>query len=156
MTQLHSNPINAPHDDVDTIVAVMVSGSAAAAAAPFVVGWPLFIGALCTGVIAIGEEYGTNLDSKDEAWKVIRNLFAAAGFIWLALSVSSKLIAALLQTTGIGYAGAVALDVVTSSAIAYAVGRGAQAYFKGERDKDRLGTIFRQSFMHQKQQSAGA
>lgn len=148
VTNAPSNEMS-PDDRADLIIGVMVSGSVAAAAAPVGVSWVLFTTALCTGVVGLGSCYDTTLESA-EAWKVVKQLFVSAGLIWLGLSVGAKIIAAILQLTGLGYIAAVALDSAVSGALAYAVGKSAQAYFKGERDKEALGRAFRNAFAQQR------
>jgi uncharacterized protein (DUF697 family) len=128
-------------DKADRVIAGMIAGAVGAAAAP-VVAWPIFVTGMGVGVVGIGACYGVSL-SKDEAWKLIKQFFTAAGFSYMATLVGGKLLTIFLAATGVGYGGAVALDVVTSSAIAYAVGQSAKAYFKGERRNAELGEIFR-------------
>ncbi|WP_197019718.1 DUF697 domain-containing protein [Brevundimonas sp. EAKA] len=140
-----SSDFSGRDDDADGVVALMVTGAIGAAVVPFPVGWPMFIAALCGGVVKIGAIYDITLD-KDEAWKLVLQLFKAAGLMWLGLTVGSKFIAAILQATGAGYAVGAALDAAVSGALAYAVGKSSQAYFKGERDKAALGRKFREAF----------
>lgn len=125
----------------DAVITTMIATAAGTAAAP-VVAWPVFVTAMGVGVVGIGACYGVTLD-RNEAWKLIKQFFAAAGFTYMATLVGSKLLTVFLAATGIGYGGAVAIDVVTSTAIAYAVGQAAKAYFQGERRNAELGAIFR-------------
>jgi uncharacterized protein (DUF697 family) len=141
--------MSAADEKADTAIAVMISGMMAAAIIPAHVNWALVAGALGTGVVAIGRCYGVQL-SKDEAWQLVKQFFLAAGLTFIGLAVGTKIIAAILSSTGIGHLGAVALDASVSAALAYAVGGSAKAYFKGERDKKKLGRIFRDLFKKKK------
>lgn len=136
-------------EKAEAIIALMVSGAIALAIVPAHINWALFSGLLGGGVVAIGKVYGVSL-SGDDGWKLVKQFFLAAGFTFLALAVGSKIIAALLTTTGIGHLGAMALDSAVSGAIAYAVGKCGKAYFKGERSKDELGRVFRTAFKRKK------
>jgi uncharacterized protein (DUF697 family) len=134
-----------PDEKADAIIATMVTGAVALAIIPAHVNWALFASLLGGGVVAIGTVYGVSL-SKDEAWKLVRMFFSAAGWTFLGLAVGGKILAAILTSTGIGHIGAVALDSAISAALAYSVGSAGKAYFKGEHDRARLGQIFRDSF----------
>lgn len=130
----------------DAVIASMVAAGVGGAVIPVVLTLP-YIAALCAGVVAIGRCYGTEL-TKDEAWKLVRQLILAAGFTTMAVLTSSKLIAAILASTGVGYLGGVAMDAVSSAAIAYAVGGAAKSYFKGERNNQILGRQVRDRLRH--------
>ncbi|MGZ8159705.1 MAG: hypothetical protein ACXWT1_18330 [Methylobacter sp.] len=129
----------------DKAINTMVAGAAGLAIIPAQVNWALYAGALGAGVIAIGLSYDVKL-TKDEAWKLVKQFFLAAGFGFLAANLGAKFMAAALTTTGIGHVGAVALDASISGGTAYAIGGAAKAYFKGERNKDKLGQIMREHF----------
>ena len=134
----------------DGIIALMIAGTIGAAVVPvIVVSVPALAAALGTGVAAMGRVYGVQLN-KDEAWKLVWQFFKAAGFVFLAFSFGAKIATTILAFTGLGYGAAVAMDGVLGAAIAYAVGQSAKAYFKGERDKSRLGQVFRNAFTKKK------
>jgi uncharacterized protein (DUF697 family) len=135
--------------NADIAIGSMVAAVVGTAIVPAHVNWALTAGAMGTGVIAIGLCYGVEL-TKDEAWKLIQQFFAAAGGWFLAMNVGSKFMAAIIQSTGIGYGVAVALDATISAAAAYALGEAAKAYFKGERDMGKIGKTFRDSFTNYK------
>lgn len=138
-----------PDERADQICVAMAAAGVAFAAIP---GFnaPLFAAMLGAGVVAIGKVYGVTLTGED-GWKLIKQFFLAAGFTFLAAAIGLKVVTALAALTGIGYGGAVALDAVSSSALAFAVGKAGKAYFKGERDKHKLGKAFRDAFNKKKE-----
>jgi uncharacterized protein (DUF697 family) len=143
---------DARDQNADLAIGGMVTAVVATAIVPAHVNWALTAGAMGTGVIGIGLCYGVEL-TKDEAWKLIQQFFAAAGGWFLAMNVGSKFLAAIIQSTGIGYGPAVALDAAISAAAAYALGEAAKAYFKGERDMGKIGKTFRDSFTNYKRKN---
>lgn len=132
-------------ENADTAVVAMMTAASVAASVPGPVNWVAFSAVLGSGVVAIGLAYGTQV-TKDEAYKLIKQFVLGAGFTFLALTVGSKILGTILAVTGLGYFAAVAMDVAISTAIAYAVGESAKAYFKGERNKKELGRIFAEKF----------
>ncbi|HZP82810.1 MAG TPA: DUF697 domain-containing protein [Chthonomonadaceae bacterium] len=136
----------------DKVIATMVKGMVGAAVIPAHVNWALVATAMGAGVIRIGNCYGIKL-TKDEAWELIVQFFRAAGLTFCALNVGSKVLAALMSSTLIGHASAVALDATISASLAYAVGGCAKSYFKGVRDSRELGRMMRERFAAHKQQS---
>lgn len=132
-------------EKADNAIRIMVGATAAAAAVPAHVNWAIMASALGVGVVSIGKCYGTALN-KDEAWKLVVQFIKGAGIAWAGFAIGYKVLAAIIESTGLGYFGAAAVDVAVSSAIAWAVGACAKAYFKGERDKKALGSIFRNTF----------
>jgi hypothetical protein len=68
----------------------------------------------------------------------------------MAVNVGSVFLTAVLNVTGVGYPVAVALDAAQSSAIAYAVGSAAKAYFSGQRSRKELGALMRKGLREQK------
>ena len=111
--------------------------------------------AMGAGVVAIGLCYDIKL-SKDEGWKLVKQFIMSAGFWFLSMNVGSKIISALMETTGIGYGAGVAIDAATSAAFAWAIGATAKEYFQREYlgkvklSKDELGEIFRKAFKDHK------
>ena len=140
---------DARDQNADLAIGSMVAAVVATAIVPAHVNWALTAGAMGTGVVGIGLCYGVQL-TKDEAWKLIQQFFVAAGGWFLAMNVGTKFMAAILQSTGIGYGPAVALDATISAAAAYALGQAAKEYFKGQRDMGKIGKIFRDSFTNYK------
>ena len=137
----------------DQAIKAMVTAVVGTAVIPAYVNWALTASALGAGVVAIGLCYGVQL-TKDEAWKLVKQFFMAAGTWFIAMNFGSKFIAMILTSTGIGYGPAVALDATISATAAYAVGASAKEYFKGERDKGKIGKVFRDTFHQSKKQSA--
>lgn len=131
----------------DTAIAAMVTSVVGTAAVPAHINWALTASAMGVGVVAIGRCYGTEL-TKDEAWKLVRQFFIAAGGWFMAMQFGAKFFAMILSSTGIGHVGAFALDAAISGAAAYAIGAAAKEYFKGERDQGRLGRTFRSAFAY--------
>ena len=136
-------------EKADIAIATMMAAMGGAAVVPAHVNWALAAGAMGSGVVAIGLCYGVKL-SKDEAWKLVKQFILGAGLTFVGLAVGSKLLAAILSSTGIGHVGAVALDGTVSVAIGYAVGETAKDYFKGEKNKKKLGETFRNAFRSKK------
>lgn len=72
------------------------------------------------------------------------------------MNIGSKLLSALMESTGLGYGAGVALDAATSAAFAWAIGATAKEYFqreylgKSKLSKDELGKIFREAFKEQR------
>jgi uncharacterized protein (DUF697 family) len=66
-----------PEQKADRIIAGMASTGVMVAVIPLPLGVP-FMAAVATGAVAIGACYGIKL-TKDEAWKLIREFFKAAG-----------------------------------------------------------------------------
>lgn len=138
--------------EADAAIRYMVAAVIGTALAPAHINWALTASAMGAGVVAIGSSYGVTLD-RDEAWKLVREFFKAAGFWFLGMQVGSKILAAIMESTGIGYGGGVALDAAVSAGLAYSIGACAKAYFKGERNKEELGRKFRIAFAVGKQKA---
>ncbi len=136
----------------DAAIAAMVTAAMGGAVVPVVVSWPVAMAAMGSGVVAIGLCYGVKL-TKDEAWRLVIMFIKAAGLTFCGLTVASQLLSAVLVSTGLGYGAAIALDAATCGSIAYAVGGTAKAYFKGERDKAKLGRMMRRLEKTKKQQA---
>lgn len=116
-------------EKADTCIATMVGGIVAGALVPAHVNWAVTASAMGAGCVAIGNCYGFTLD-KGEGWALCREFFKGAGFLFLGFTVGSKIFAAIMETTGLGYGAGVALDGVTSAAIAYAIGGASKDYFR--------------------------
>ena len=128
-------------EKADAIIKGMVATGVATAVIPLPLGVP-FMGAVASGVVAIGACYGAQLN-KDEAWTLVKEFFRAAGITYMALNVGWTFISAILNFTGLGYPAAVALDATQATAISYAVGSAAKYYFSGQRNRKELGKIMR-------------
>jgi uncharacterized protein (DUF697 family) len=142
-----------PDERADRIIKGMASTGVAGAVIPLPLAIP-FMGAVGAGVVSIGRCYGVEL-TKDEAWKLVREFFKAAGMTYMAIAVSGQFITALAKATGFGYPVAVALDATQAAVIAYAIGAAAKAYFKGERNNKQLGAVLRNAVTEAKQAKAG-
>ncbi len=138
----------------DAIIKGMMSSGVAAAVIPLPLGVP-FMGVVAGGVVGIGTCYGVEL-TKDEAWKLIKEFFKAAGLTFMAINVGGLFISAILNFTGAGYPVAVALDAAQATAIAYAVGSSAKFYFSGQRSRKELGAMMRESFQEAKRSTPAA
>jgi uncharacterized protein (DUF697 family) len=134
-----------PDEQADQAIATMVGAVIGTAAIPTYVNWAFTATAMGSGVVAIGLCYGVRL-TMDEAWHLIRQFVVAAGFWFAGMILGARMVSAVKASTGIGYVGAVAIDATVSAALAYAIGGAAKAYFKGVRDKKRLGEIVRSRF----------
>ena len=130
-----------PDERADRVIAGMVSTGVATGVVPLPLGIP-FMGAVAAGVVAIGAGYGASL-TKDEAWKLIREFFKAAGFTFFALNVGWQFITAIMYATGAGAPVAVALDTSQCVAISYAVGAAAKHYFSKQAFNRQLGAKLR-------------
>jgi uncharacterized protein (DUF697 family) len=141
-----------PDERADRIIKGMATASAAMGVLPIPV-LP-FMATAATGVVAIGRCYGVEL-TKDEAWKLIKQVFKAAGTTYMATYVGWNFILMLGKATGFGIPVAMVLDGAQSAAISYAVGAAAKAYFKGERNNKVLGAVLRNAVTEAKQAKAG-
>lgn len=141
--------------NADVAIKTMMATIAGFVLVPAHVNWALIAGAMGAGVMAIGLIYDVKLN-KDEAWKLIKQFIYAAGFMFAALNIGSKFFAAIAESTGIGYAGGVALDAAINIPLAYAVGCTAKAYFRKDYmtgtklSKQELGELFRNAFKKKK------
>ena len=145
--------------NADIAIKTMIAACVGGAIVPAHINWAVVAAAMGTGVVAIGLCYDVKLN-KDEAWKLVKQFFLAAGTVFLMINAGSKILSIVLASTGIGYAGAVALDAGVSAAQAYAVGACAKEYFrrdflgKAKPSKQELGRIFREAFKQKKAETA--
>ena len=143
------------NENADKAIAGMMATVVGTALVPAHVNWALTASAMGAGVVAIGLCYDIKL-SKDEGWKLVKQFIMSAGFWFLSMNVGSKILSALMETTGIGYGAGVAIDAATSAAFAWAIGATAKEYFQREYlgkvklSKDELGGIFRKAFKDHK------
>ena len=139
--------------DADVAIKTMMAAVVGTAVVPAHVNWALTASAMGAGAVAIGKCYGVQL-TKDEGWMFVKQFVLSAG-MWF-LSVGSKILSMLMESTGFGYAVGAALDAATSAAFAWAIGSTAKAYFRNEYlgksklTKEELGEIFRKAFRDQK------
>ena len=142
-------------NDADVAIKTMMGTVVATAAVPAHVNWALTASAMGAGAVAIGKCYDVQLP-KDEGWKLVKQFVLSAGMWFLSMNVGSKILSALMQSTGVGYAVGMALDAASSAAFAWAIGSTAKAYFRNEYlgksrlTKEELGRIFREAFKEQK------
>lgn len=142
-------------NDADVAIKTMMGTVVATAAVPAHVNWALTASAMGAGAVAIGKCYDVQL-TKDEGWKLVKQFVLSAGMWFLSMNVGSKILSALMQSTGVGYAVGMALDAASSAAFAWAIGSTAKAYFRNEYHgksrltKEELGRIFREAFKEQK------
>lgn len=142
-------------NDADVAIKTMMGTVVATAAVPAHVNWALTASAMGVGAVAIGKCYDVQL-TKDEGWKLVKQFVLSAGMWFLSMNVGSKILSALMQSTGVGYAVGMALDAASSAAFAWAIGSTAKAYFRNEYlgksrlTKEELGRIFREAFKEQK------
>lgn len=132
-------------EQADRAINAMMATVIGTAAIPTYVNWAITATAMGTGVVAIGLCYGVEL-TRDEAWHLIKQFFSAASFWFLGMVIGTRILSLIMTSTGIGYFGAVALDASVSAAIAYAIGSCSKAYFKGVKNKEQLGKLFRERF----------
>lgn len=141
--------------DADSAIRKMIAGMVGAAAIPAHVNWAVCAAAMGVGTVAIGKAYGVTLN-KEQGGKLVKEFIKSAGFMFLALNVGSKIWAAIMESTGIGYLGGVALDGAISAAQAWAVGACAKEYFRrdflgqNKPSTKELGEIFRKAFKDRK------
>lgn len=142
-------------EQADDAIRTMVTTVVGTAAIPAHVNWSLTATAMGAGVVAIGLIYDVQL-TKEEGWKLVRQFFLGAGFWFVTMNVGSKILTAIMESTGFGYLGGVALDGAISAASAWAVGACAKEYFrrdflgKSKPTKEELGEIFRETFKKNK------
>ena len=109
-------------NDADVAIKTMVGTVVATAAVPAHVNWALTASAMGAGAVAIGKCYDVQL-TKDEGWKLVKQFVLSAGMWFLSMNVGSKILSALMQSTGVGYAVGMALDAASSAAFAWAIWR---------------------------------
>lgn len=142
-------------EQADDAIRTMVATVVGTAAIPAHVNWSLTATAMGAGVVAIGLIYDVQL-TKEEGWKLVRQFFLGAGFWFVTMNVGSKILTAIMESTGFGYLGGVALDGAISAASAWAIGACAKEYFrrdflgKSKPTKKELGEIFREAFKKNK------
>lgn len=142
-------------EQADDAIRTMVATVVGTAAIPAHVNWSLTATAMGAGVVAIGLIYDVQL-TKEEGWKLVRQFFLGAGFWFVTMNVGSKILTAIMESTGFGYFGGVALDGAISAASAWAIGACAKEYFrrdflgKSKPTKEELGGIFREAFKKNK------
>ena len=142
-------------EQADDAIRTMVATVVGTAAIPAHVNWSLTATAIGAGVVAIGLIYDVQL-TKEEGWKLVRQFFLGAGFWFVTMNVGSKILTAIMESTGFGYLGGVALDGAISAASAWAIGACAKEYFrrdflgKSKPTKEELGEIFREAFKKNK------
>lgn len=115
-------------EQADDAIRTMVATVVGTAAIPAHVNWSLTATAMGAGVVAIGLIYDVQL-TKEEGWKLVRQFFLGAGFWFVTMNVGSKILTAIMESTGFGYLGGVALDGAISAASAWAIGACAKEYF---------------------------
>lgn len=142
-------------EQADDAIRTMVATVVGTAAIPAHVNWSLTATAMGAGVVAIGLIYDVQL-TKEEGWKLVRQFFLGAGFWFVTMNVGAKILTAIMESTGFGYLGGVALDGAISAASAWAIGACAKEYFrrdflgKSKPTKEELGEIFREAFKKNK------
>ncbi|MDO5489783.1 MAG: DUF697 domain-containing protein [Bacteroidaceae bacterium] len=142
-------------EQADDAIRTMVATVVGTAAIPAHVNWSLTATAMGAGVVAIGLIYDVQL-TKEEGWKLVRQFFLGAGFWFVTMNVGSKILTAIMESTGFSYLGGVALDGAISAASAWAIGACAKEYFrrdflgKSKPTKEELGEIFREAFKKNK------
>lgn len=147
--------VNVCNEKADKAIKAMMATVVGTALVPAHVNWALTASAMGAGVVAIGLCYDIKL-TKDEGWKLVKQFILSAGFWFLSMNIGSKLLSALMESTGLGYGAGVALDAATSAAFAWAIGATAKEYFqreylgKSKLSKDELGKIFREAFKEQR------
>lgn len=130
-------------EKADAIIKGLTATGIAAGAVPAPMLVP-FMAAVASGVVAIGACYGVQL-TKDEAWKLIREFFKAAGFVYVSAVVGGHFITWILTVTGLGLPVAMALDAATAAVVAYAVCTAAKHYFKGQTSRREIRDVMRQA-----------
>ena len=139
-------------EQADDAIRTMVATVVGTAAIPAHVNWSLTATAMGAGVVAIGLIYDVQR-TKEEGWKLVRQFFLGAGFWFVTMNVGSKILTAIMESTGFGYLGGVALDGAISAASAWAIGACAKEYFrrdflgKSKPTQEELGESFREAFM---------
>jgi uncharacterized protein (DUF697 family) len=155
MSSTHGEQIRELDEKADNAITAMVSAVIGTALVPAHVNWALTGSAMGAGVIAIAACYKQHL-SKDEAWKLVKDFFLAAGAWFVAMELGTKIFSAILSTTGIGHVAAVGLDGAISGVAAYAIGRVAKEYFRrgylgdSRPTKQEIKTMFRDAFAKKK------
>ena len=126
---LTKTELSAADKKADRAVNIMMTTVAGTALWPAHVNWALTAGAMATGCVAIGRAYGFHLD-KEDGWALCKQFILGAGFWFVSMNIGTKFLAALAESTCIGYLGGAALDIGISCASAWAIGGCAKAYFR--------------------------
>ena len=143
------------NENADKAIKAMMATVVGTALVPAHVNWALIASAMGASVVAIGLCYDIKL-TKDEGWRLVKQLILSARFWFLSMNVGSKILSALMESTGLGYGIGVAMDAATSTALAWAIGTTSKEYFqreylgKSKLSKDELGKIFRDAFEEHK------
>ena len=137
-------------EKADKAIKVMIISIVGGVIVPAAINWGIVAAAMGTGCVAIGKCYGFNL-TRNDGWKLVKQFILGAGFMFVALNVGSKILAIVMQATGMGYAGGVVLDGIISAAQAWAVGGCAKEYFRSQAQgkkasSEKLKQIFRTRF----------
>ena len=107
-----------------------IAAVVATAAIPAHVNWAATATAMGIMCVDIGACYGERLTDESGAKDLIKQFIYGAGFWFMAMHVGSKIFAAAVETTGIGYLLGASIDATVSGAFAYAIGKSAKLYFK--------------------------
>lgn len=137
-------------EKADAAIKAMIASMIGGAVIPAAINWAIVAAAMGAGCVAVGKAYGIKL-TKEQGGALCKEFILGAGLTFLALNVGTKLIAGILEATGLGYGAGVALDAVVSAAQAYAVGWSAKTHFRklvqGEKaTPEELRKVFRAKF----------
>lgn len=118
-------------EKADAIIAQMTRGVALAALFPAHFNWLIMTGIEVRGVLKMAGVYGQRME-KDDAKKLAKKLAGICG-VWYGMARGlGKLFSIAVESTGVGYAGGVALDSAISASGTYVFGHVAKGFLKGE------------------------
>jgi uncharacterized protein (DUF697 family) len=147
-----------PNDQADNIVWAAVAANAGLGVLPFGINIWTFILANTLMVSMLGRVYGYTT-SKEQAGALIKTLFGAVGFTFLATTLGLKFFAEVLKGLGVitmggATVGGMALDAILAGGITFAIGFTSKEYFAKGRtmSKQALRDAFRRNFEQGKSQ----
>jgi uncharacterized protein (DUF697 family) len=144
-------------EKADGIIWVAVLTNAGLGVVPFGINLWTFVGANTLLVVFLGSIYEYTVSNED-AGKLIKQIFGAVGWTWMASVLGLKFFAEVLKGAGVITLGGatvagMALDATLAGAVTYALGYTAKDYFaKGKKmSKSDLENEFKSRFEEGKQ-----
>jgi len=144
-------------EQADGIIWLAVLTNAGLGVVPFGINLWTFVGVNTLLVVFLGSIYEYTVSNED-AGKLIKQIFSAVGWTWMASALGLKFFAEVLKGAGVITLGGatvagVALDATLAGAVTYALGYTTKDYFaKGKRmSKPDLEKEFKSRFKEGKQ-----
>lgn len=145
-------------DKADAVIWVAVLANAGLGVVPFGINVWTFVAISTLMITFIGGIYDYHL-SKEDAGKLIKQIFSAAGWTFMALTFGLKVFTEVLKGAGVITLGGttvagMALDAVLAGAVTYALGYTAKDYFAKDKglSKEQLQRLFKAKLQEGRQQ----